>query len=735
MAVEKFVNITEKEIKELGVQALADRPNRKSPYGSGGLSASQLKAWFDNLTILLADKINTLQDTFADPEEASKYIVIQDWNYSSVPKSLYDLYQAMKGGTFAEEIMQIFVKKGDTLFPDGFVPRSFYPLKAYLDAMIIEYRRLNTDTNDSLGNLVDNDTYTAKVAELEAGLSGKVDNASYVNDNAAVQKALAQKVNTTDFEKVKQELNTTDIRLTNIEARFSDDAVIDSTVAYEKAVPANALPYAEVQKVGGMTYKISPPFSTLVDNGTGTINTDGSITVTNTSEEDVYYNDNGIDTENVGGKYFALSSECPYIKYIAVRLIYVKQNQETGGFDVNEVSYPLNTWIPEFNRSEYESVDGRLDFTIAANAGTVTFTPILTDTDDLVPKLLDTKVTELVSEGANLMPPCIRKNVTNNGITYTVLDDGTVIANGTATAQSNFAFQEMWRGEKITLTQGETYTLSGEPNGASADTYRLMMQNASYSQNYYCGVPAVAKYTEYYAFIRIQQGITVNNLVFKPMLNRGSTAKPYSPYGTIVDTFPISAELRAFLEPYGYGRGVSGYPNYIDFERKVFVQNTYRKVFDGTENWIVTSAVAQGTPDVGIKRMLFQNTENKGVEVSNKIVSPMVCNLYKEDTLENTYYQVNKTCAFSGYRIYIYDADYNTADSVEAWKAHLAELYASGNPLIIEYALAEPIETDISAYLTDDNFIEVEGGGVIRAVNDYEYGAPSTIEYQTEAVE
>jgi hypothetical protein len=40
-----------------------------------------------------------------------------------------------------------------------------------------------------------------------------------------------------------------------------------------------------------------------------------------------------------------------------------------------------------------------------------------------------------------------------------------------------------------------------------------------------------------------------------------------------------------------------------------------------------------------------------------------------------------------------------------------------------------PIETDICDLLSDDNFLKVEGGGVIRAVNEYKYGVPSTIKY------
>jgi hypothetical protein len=50
---------------------------------------------------------------------------------------------------------------------------------------------------------------------------------------------------------------------------------------------------------------------------------------------------------------------------------------------------------------------------------------------------------------------------------------------------------------------------------------------------------------------------------------------------------------------------------------------------------------------------------------------------------------------------------------------------------MVVYALAEPIETDITDLFADENFIEVEGGGTIRAVNEYNNAVPTTITYLT----
>lgn len=722
MALNKFTDIDQKEITSKGVQALADRPNKASQYGQGGLSAIQLKKWFDNLAEVLREKINEDHATFAS-YDATKFVALSEVLKKKGIESLHDLIAGMSDGSFVEKYL---------MYNDS---SELKPLANIIEKIRYDIDNSEEDISETIGDLeknieliyetLSNPHLTYEDGKVTYRIYDKYGNQGYISSSATLP--------IKEIEDHIEELETkTERRLDQLESatlQFTED----STVAYKKVVPANSAKYALVNKVGGMTYKnnINNYLTLLrVDyNDTSaevTINADNSITINKQDDDSgwvtiVYLPKDDI----VEGRYFTSLNMPDYtsgISNISIASHY-EAFDEYGGLQDGERTNELNSWIPkgDYYRNEISTIS----FYLGDNPITETFSLILTDTDDLWQGLRDTKVTELVSEGANLIPPCIRKNVTNNGITYTVLDDGTVIANGTATAQSNFAFQEMWRGEKITLTQGETYTLSGEPNGASADTYRLMMQNDSYSQNYYCGVPAVAKYTEYYAFIRIQQGITVNNLVFKPMLNRGSTAKPYSPFGTIVDTFPISAELRAFLADKGYGRGVSGYPNYIDFERKVFVQNTYRKVFDGTENWQALSISTVVSADKN-KKMVFRGlTPQTIISNANEIGSYAICNEYSLQSANNVWMGESGFYADNLW-LHIYDANYQT---VEAWKAHLAELKASGNPLTVEYALETPIETDISAYLTDDNFIEVEGGGVIRAVNEYEFDAPTTIAY------
>ena len=98
----KFAPITELNLKQMGVQALADRPNATQQYGQSGLSPTQLKRWFDKLAELLSRKVNELQ-TAINGADAAKYIGIALGEY----KTLDDLLEGMQDGSFATDILKL----------------------------------------------------------------------------------------------------------------------------------------------------------------------------------------------------------------------------------------------------------------------------------------------------------------------------------------------------------------------------------------------------------------------------------------------------------------------------------------------------------------------------------------------------------------------------------------------------------------------------------------------------
>lgn len=125
----------------------------------------------------------------------------------------------------------------------------------------------------------------------------------------------------------------------------------------------------------------------------------------------------------------------------------------------------------------------------------------------------------------------------DNDIQWTDLGDGTVKANGTASAISYFNCRTRTEtGSPLKLSAG-TYTMNGCPSGGSNSTYFIQVGrtvNGSYGgigNDYGNGVTfTLTEETQIQIMCVVNKGATVSNLVFKPMLELGSVAHPYREY-------------------------------------------------------------------------------------------------------------------------------------------------------------------------------------------------------------
>lgn len=120
-------------------------------------------------------------------------------------------------------------------------------------------------------------------------------------------------------------------------------------------------------------------------------------------------------------------------------------------------------------------------------------------------------------------------NVTQNGIEITVNDDGSVLVNGTA---SEDALIDIGTAK---LVIGETYTLSGCPEGGADGGYSLYGVNIINWKKHGIdtggGSTFVAESENILYRIEILKGNTVNNLLFYPMVrNSGITDSTYESY-------------------------------------------------------------------------------------------------------------------------------------------------------------------------------------------------------------
>lgn len=191
--------------------------------------------------------------------------------------------------------------------------------------------------------------------------------------------------------------------------------------------------------------------------------------------------------------------------------------------------------------------------------------------------------------GRNLIPyPYTSLPSTVTGISFADNGDGTITVNGTAADET--AGRLHFLSNLLRIPAG-TYTLSGcAPNG-SGDTWCLQVVrviNGLEDWGWLCrdfgaGITfTLTEATDIYIRIRLKKGTVINNGIFKPQLEIGTAATPYTPYtGQAV---PLPA-----LEPL-YGDGTVN--DEYDAATGVETRRRKRLVFDGTEAWATRTSGA-----------------------------------------------------------------------------------------------------------------------------------------------
>lgn len=266
------------------------------------------------------------------------------------------------------------------------------------------------------------------------------------------------------------------------------------------------------------------------------------------------------------------------------------------------------------------------------------------------------------------------------GITFTPVYDSNglldyINVNGTCTAThwSDFDLLTVAGNVKADLPKGQTVMLHGGTSSVS-----LCLEGSGVVNDVGAGRTATLTGDQYWVYLRVWSGRTVNNEKVYPMLNFGGTALPYEPPKPR-QTLTATAE--------GGLCGIGEVKDEIDFARGVRVRRVAQRVFDGTEDWLIYN-VGQTNEHVYLRK-----TNSTYPQV------PM-CNMLR-CAVAATANQSSDTVATVGQTtdITIYRPSYTFPEvtSAETWKAKLAELAAAGTPLTFQYALAEPVETPLSA--------------------------------------
>ena len=132
-------------------------------------------------------------------------------------------------------------------------------------------------------------------------------------------------------------------------------------------------------------------------------------------------------------------------------------------------------------------------------------------------------------KSTNLIPfPYQNGSTTINGVTFTQNSDGSVAVKGTATSYAQY-YLNGTSFNPIVFTVGKTYTVSGGKDGVVVNTRK---NNVSWGDSINGSAKTITfNDGDTYNFIGlyIASGTTVDTVIY-PMLNEGTTAKPYSKY-------------------------------------------------------------------------------------------------------------------------------------------------------------------------------------------------------------
>lgn len=491
---------------------------------------------------------------------------------------------------------------------------------------------------------------------------------------------------------VNEKIERNSKRITNLEQGLpSEQFMTDSTVAHVKDVPVNALPFAEVSKVGGMTRKCTNllpyPYAetTKTLNGiTFTDNGDGSITVNGTS---------------TGVAAFEFSTDRTLFKVGRTYTI----NGTVGDVTV-DVLFSGVTWGGKGTFTVTEAMMNASNIAIqiriisGITLNNVTVIPMLNEGSTALPYepyfegLRDAKVTEIESVGANLFDA---KNISSSVQYATVsLSGDDVIVEGTYYASFS-----------INLKANMKYSISYGANGNIIQV----------SLKYKSGVLSQAL-TQKQTFIPLEDVVEIylyaghgdtNKTTYSNfIISEGDTIKPYRPYTK--NSLPIPEAVQV-LDGYGWGVNADCY-NYVDWEKKQFVKRV-GAVDMGTLDW---------SPDfVGFSSNLSDVKTPNYAEKPNILASSY--NVVGGIGASDLSAMADKAITIN-YALPILYAKDSAYTDVTAFKAAM-------QGVMLVYELETPIITDISDLLSADNFLAVEGGGTVTAVNENGLEAPSEITY------
>lgn len=345
--------------------------------------------------------------------------------------------------------------------------------------------------------------------------------------------------------------------------------------AYEPISESNVNLKKEIDKTSTLQGQnlIPYPYDGTEGNTNGitwTVNDDGSVTANGTASKEapyslIYpYNLSTMKSLQLGNTYIisdGLTDE-QHTNVGYMQLVrYDKNNPTNWKYGVSSMK---GTEIYTANDENTLQYGIRLIIRNGATANNITFKPMLevgTMSHEYQPTTIsNTSLNERLSDqqGQNLIPyPYYRPDsYTNNGITWTVNEDGSVTANGTATATAHYTVfigklgLEIGKNYVLTITtvKGQAYLYLANKNKQNINTDIAACRTVNNST-----LSVIFKYSQTDDFDRdelglyIVAGTTLTNCIIKFQLERGTIRHEYQP--TTLSNPTLKKEIGSALQP------------------------------------------------------------------------------------------------------------------------------------------------------------------------------------------
>jgi hypothetical protein len=504
------------------------------------------------------------------------------------------------------------------------------------------------------------------------------------------------------------QLGNFNARLTNVESVIYGDLareVVDDSMAYTKPVPAAAKPNARVDMIGGMTRKctnlIPYPYAetTLTRGGvTFTDKGDGGITLSGTATDTVAFILCELSSKLPTGYYSVIANNvCETRCFLADG---TSATYDSNGNNINVTSPIVRIALLVREGRTYNG----------------TIYPMLNEGSTALPYepyfegLRSAKVESVESVGGQLFD-IDNYNVYAGYITggYIKEFDKCKIVYMRCQPNTTYTVSKC-------LTARFDVGFTNEIPSAEVSVLNSASDMTGTKATLTANSPDNAKYIVIWFYHEDHDTLTPEEILATLMVNKGSTALPYTPY--VKHTLPIPAEVR---EKPWYGLGISK-----------DVCNAIRYNADGSRvGDVKCGEVDLGTLDWSIQ---VNSTGNNFFQSSQTVPraegdgeGTMLCSPYTTRNNRNAL-DFDKTIAprnaSANVSVCVRDDSYTDA----------AAFKAAMSGVMLVYELATPTTEGISDILPADNYIGVEGGGTLAFVNEYGYDVPSEVVFVTKEV-